>query len=96
MQVMHGGNSYVIHEFKQCFVTVPFLDKRSREDPHESSQTNQLHLKLFQNTIDGAVELCSAPVQLMVHDLVGGQTETEFKPEKLDVCKATQTEQPLS
>ncbi|KAA8579477.1 hypothetical protein FQN60_006570 [Etheostoma spectabile] len=42
---------------------------RSREDPHESSQTHQLHPKFSQDAIDGAIELCSAPVQFVVHHL---------------------------
>lgn len=51
--------------------TVPFLDKRSREDPHESSQTHQLHPEFFQHAINGAIELGSAAVQFVVHHLVG-------------------------
>lgn len=54
---------------KTC--TVPFLDKSSREDPHESSQTHQLHPKFFQHAINGAIELGPAPVQFVVHHLVG-------------------------
>lgn len=42
--------------------TVPLPDKSPCEDPHESSQTNQLHSKLFQYSVDGAVELRPARV----------------------------------
>lgn len=42
--------------------TIPFLDKGSSEDPHEPSQTHQLHPKFFQHAINGAIELCAAAV----------------------------------
>ena len=49
--------------------TVPFLDKVSREDPHESSQTHQLHPELLQHAVNGAVKLCPAPVHFVIHHL---------------------------
>ena len=58
-------------ESKQDFHTVPFLDKSPCEDPHESSQTHQLHPKFLQHAINGAVKLCSAPVQFVVDHLGG-------------------------
>lgn len=42
--------------------TGPLLDKSPSEDPHEPSKTHQLHSKLLQYSVDGAVELCTAPV----------------------------------
>lgn len=56
---------------KLDFHAIPFLDKSPRENPHESSQTHQLHPKFFQHTINGAIKLHSAPVQFVVHHLVG-------------------------
>lgn len=53
--------------------TVPFLDKRPCEDPHESCQTHQLHPKFFQHTINCAVKLGPAPVQFVVHHLRQGR-----------------------
>ncbi len=60
-----------MHVREWCFLTLtaPLLDEVSRQDPHESGQTDQLHTQLLQHFINGAVELGSAAVQLVIHDL---------------------------
>lgn len=55
---------------QQLLHTSPFLHKGPSEDSHESGQADQFHSKLLQHSVDGAVELCPAAVQLMVHHLL--------------------------
>lgn len=55
---------------RQLLPTGPFLHKGPGENSHESGQADQFHSKFLQHSVDGAVELCAAPVQLMVHHLL--------------------------
>lgn len=56
-------------------LTFPFLDKRTREDPHEPSQADQLHGELLKDFVHGTVKLRAALVLRVLNHL--GQPKTQ-------------------